>query len=230
MLRGQEVSALPLIYVFNGSKHVTDDEAQAACAAIQRQLTEHFAPAWGMSAIMHFSPLGETVPDGVWRFHLSDQIDAPGALGYHTDDGTPSAIIDVDLCMSDGVDWSACLSHEVLEAVADPECTRCFDLGNGTALALEVCDAVEDSQHLDGSKYQIDGVTLENFNLPSYFCGGSGPWDFLGVLTAPARQRTPSGYDVSASLGQWTQTTGEKTRSAKRRARAGSRRAARGAA
>lgn len=219
----------PLIYVFNQSAKITDAQAQAACAAIQRQLTEHFEPIWHETALMHFATAGETLPSGAWKFVLADTIDQAGALGYHTDDGSPSAIIDIALCESDGVDWSACLSHEVLEAVADPECVRCFDLGTGTALALEVCDAVEDSAHADGSKYQIDGVTLENFNTPSYFTGGAAPWDYLGILPGPARAMTPTGYDVSAPLGAWTQTTGAKTRSAKRAVDANGRRAARGA-
>ena len=216
------------ICVYNESSKITDAQAQAACAAIQQQVTQHFAPIWRATAVIQFAAKDEPLPAGAWKFVLADTCSDADALGYHTDEGTPSAVIDVALCLSDNVAWSSCLSHEVLEAIADPECVRCFDLGNGTALSLEVCDAVEGSKHADGSEYQIDGVVLENFCTPNYFTGGPAPWDYLGILPGGARALTAGGYDVSASLGAWTQTTGQMTRPGKLSARKGSRRAQRG--
>ncbi len=220
---------MPLIYVYNESKIVSDADAQAACAAIQRQLTEHFEPIWKATAIVHFAANDEVLQPGAWKFALVDQLDVNGALGYHTDEGTPSALIDVALCLREGVAWSGCLSHEVLEAAADPECVRCFDVGS-KVYSLEVCDACEDSKKLDGTDYQIDGVTVEDFVTPDWFIpGSSGPWDFLGVLPGPLT-RTANGYDSTASIGSWVQHSGEKTRASKCIARKGSRRAQRGAA
>jgi hypothetical protein len=217
----------PTICLYNESADVTDEDAQKACAAIQRQLTEQFEPIWKETAIMHFAAKGETPVADAWIFKLVDKIDVDGALGYHTDQGLPTAFIDVPLCKSDGVSWSSCLSHEVLEAVADPECIRLFAVNNA-AYALEVCDPVEASKNADGTDYAIDGVVLENFILPAWFMPGSpGPYDFLGVLSA-ALARTDGGYDESATLGEMSQQSGAKTRSAKLTARAGSRRAHRG--
>lgn len=216
----------PVIYVFNESKIVIDADAQSACAAIQRQLAEHFEPIWKCTAVVHFAAKDEVLQLGAWKFRLADTIDVDSALGYHTDDGTPSAIIDVALCIREGVAWTGCLSHEILEAAADPECVRCFDVG-GKVYSLEVSDAVEDSKRLDGTEYQIDGVTVENFITPDWFIPGSaGPWDFLGVLPGPLT-RTANGYDSTASIGTWTQHSGEKTRASKCIARKWSRRARR---
>lgn len=218
---------LPAIAVYNDSAHVSDADAQAACAAIQRQLVEHFAPLWNVSAVMHFAVKDEAPPAGAWIFRLVDAIDVAGALGYHSNAPLPYALVDVVACMDDGIPWSSCLSHEVLEAVADPDCSWCADVG-GKVYALEVCDATEASTKLDGMPYEVDGVVVENFVTPGWFVPGSaGPWDFLGVLPGPLT-RTAGGYDSTATIGRWVQHSGLKTRSAKLRAKAGSRRGKRG--
>ena len=88
---------------------------------------------------MHFAAKDEVCPDDAFQFVVGDSIQGvDGALGFHTRNGKKvSAIIDVQLCKQDNIPWSSCLSHEVLEAAADPECARCFDMGNGVAYALE---------------------------------------------------------------------------------------------
>lgn len=203
----------PSIFVYNESKLVTDDEMRRACAAIQRQLVEHFEPHWKYSAILHAAKADEDEGDA-WPFKLVDSIDAENCFGYHTADKKPSALIDVALCLQEKITWSSCLSHEVLEAVADPECVRCFDIG-GKVESLEVSDAVEGSKRRDGSDYEIDGVVLENFVLPAWFILGSdGPWDYLELLSGPLT-RLDGGYDSTAVIGPWKQHSGEKTRASK---------------
>ena len=44
---------------------------------------------------------------------------------------------------------------------------------------VEVCDPVEDQT------YQLDGVQVSDFALPSYFGAGPGPWDEADRLTGP---------------------------------------------
>lgn len=217
----------PTICVFNESALVTDDEAQKACAAIQRQLTEHFEPLWNCTAVMHFAENGEALPAGAWTFKLVDTIDEAGALGYHALGPLPYALVDVALCKEDNSSWSSCLSHEVLEAVADPDCIWCAEAGS-KVYSLEVCDATEASAKMDGTPYEIDGVVLENFITPNWFVPAStGPWDYLGILPGPLT-RTWAGYDQTASLGRWTQHNGNSTRAGKRSIGPSSRRAKRG--
>ncbi len=158
---------------------------------------------------MHFAKSSEDEGDA-WPFKLVDTLDID-AFGYHTVDKKPSALINIAMSLKENEPWSRVLSHEVLEGVADPECVRCFDIG-GKVISLEVSDAVEGSSWPDGKPYEIDGVVLENFVLPSWFIPGSdGPWDYLGVLSGPLT-RTAAGYDSTAPIGTWLQRSGDKTR------------------
>lgn len=204
------------LVIVNQSALVADDEGQRVVAAVQRQVTEHFAAAWGTAAVLHYVPKGQTPPDG-WRIVLSDSIDVGGALGYHEDKGDPWGIVDVKLCGDDNVPWSRCLSHEVLETLGDPLATICVDALDGRVFALEVCDAVENFQ------YEIDGVVVSDFVFPAYFHGGStGPWDFLSVLTAPLTL-APGGYSQVGQISNWGSINAEGVRPSRAQPRPGSR-------
>jgi hypothetical protein len=84
--------------------------------------------------------------------------------------GDPYAIVDTGALPY--VDWSHALSHEILEMLADPT-----DEIHATPYVLrEVCDPVE------GLSYQLVGVAVSDFVFPSYFAGGSGPYDEMHQL------------------------------------------------
>jgi len=46
------------VSIINESKLVRAAEVQAATAALQRQVSEHFAPAWGVDATVSFVAAG----------------------------------------------------------------------------------------------------------------------------------------------------------------------------
>lgn len=204
---------LPVVALVRQSSAVTADEVHAVAMALQRQVAEHFAPAWrGCDAIVVAAEPG-AVPSGAWPILLVDRESTDGALGEHHDDGTPSGTVGILTCKDDGVPWSSCASHEVLELLADPYADACR--GDGPAfVALEVCDPVE------GQPYAIDGVPVERFVLPSWWvAGSSGPWDFTPpggapLLSAPL-SRTAQGYIIRWDGTRWTQDVGAEMRPSK---------------
>ena len=194
---------MPTIRLINHSALVTDDEFHAAAKAQQIQVTRDFAPLWGKAAKISTRKRHRA---GDWDFVLADSIDEAGALGYHTVRGvTPAAIIDVKLCQDDGVSWTSCLSHEVLEALADPFCNLTWPYPGGKSVAYEVGDPVE----RDG--YFINGVQMSNFVTPAWFKGGDGPYDFLKVLSAPLTLSKGGYISVHDSSG-WHQIFADTTR------------------
>jgi len=198
---------MTIIRIINHSSLVSDAEVKAAAAAQQIQITRDFAPLWGKSAQILVGKLRRHITE--WAFVLADSIDAAGALGYHTVHGAvPAAIIDVKLCQQDGVSWTSCLSHEVLEALADPFCNLTWPYPGGKTVAWEVGDPVE----RDG--YFINGIQMSNFVTPAWFQGGPGPYDFLKVLSAPLTLSKGGYISVHDSSG-WHQIFADTTRIAR---------------
>lgn len=187
------------ILVVNKSALVTPADILPTIAALNRQIAGDFAPVWGVSGTLYYG----TASPGAWQFTLADAIDDAAALGYHVDDnGVVSAIIDVAACRDCGDDWRQCLSHEVLEALADPQCER---MAPDNVTIVEVCDPVE------GDSYQVDGVPVSNFATPSYFGFDQGSrYDHLGYLTGRCPDLRPGGYIEQLVNGAWQEQLGER--------------------
>jgi hypothetical protein len=185
------------IVFINQSASVSAGDLSAIVAALQIQINRDFAPVWGTIATLHIA----TGPEGAWMFYLQDEIDQPNALGYHTDEnGLPIARIDIAGSIAAGQDWRTPISHEVLEALADPQCMRMAP--NGVDI-IEVCDPVEETI------YTINGLVVSNFVLPAYFGLNAGAkYDFNGQLTAPAPTLLSGGYIMQLVNNQWTDTKG----------------------
>lgn len=171
------------IVIVNQSALLTPTDITPVVAALNKQIAGDFAPAWGTPGTVYFG----TGPAGAWQFFLRDTIDEQNDLGYHVDDnGVVSAIIDILACRNSNTDWRGCVSHEVLEALADPTTMRMAP--NGVDI-VEVCDPCE----LD--TYQIDGVTVSNFVTPAYFGFNTDTrYDHLGWVTGAAPTLRPGGY------------------------------------
>jgi hypothetical protein len=106
------------------------------------------------------------------------------------------------------------VSHEVMEALVDPDCTR-FVNGH----IAEVADPVVGHFYWDRT-YR---VYMADFVFPSYFRGGSFPYDYTHVLKHAAGTSAATGtypqvefdrlalghrtYRPSASAGTWISTT-----------------------
>ena len=178
----------PLICVRNDSTVVPDEKVIRMLPAIQRQVTEHFEPAWGIGARVRFHE--GTPPDRAYVITIKDEDEEDDSfIGYHIrDKGYPEAFIfaKAGLSMSDTI--SDTLSHEVLEMLVDPA-VNLYAYRPGDARRpergyfYEVCDAVQ--RH----HYHIDRVKVCNFVYPEWFehnwKPGSRQFDHLKLLERP---------------------------------------------
>ena len=183
---------------------------------MQRQVSEHFAPAWGIDATLSFVAPGATPLAGSWWLVILDDSDQAGALGYHdlTDEAMPLGKVFVRTAQAAGVKWTVTASHELLELLADPaiNLTVCANENNDLVLyAYEICDPCQ----ADEFGYAIDGVTVSDFVFPSWFetfhRSGVVPLDYCGKITAPFTI-LPGGYanvlDTGHPAGAWTEKKG----------------------
>jgi hypothetical protein len=186
---------------------LTDALVESYVAAQQIQITRDFAPIWGVDAQCVFVPPGGVVPAGAWQLRFMDHSDQAGDLGYHDDTGSPIAYVFVADDIADGCLWTVTASHETLEMLGDPLCTKTAIDGN-IELAFENCDAVED----DALGYWVEGADgrkhlLSDFVTQSWFASdGVGPYSFRGHPTAPF-QLCVGGYIGFRTLpdGAWSQ-------------------------
>jgi hypothetical protein len=207
------------IAVINESTVVTDANARACAAVLQKQVTNDFAPAWDIDgAALSFFPNGSQVPAGVWQLVILDDSDQADALGYHelTADGLPIGKIFAKSDLDAGTNWTVTASHELLEMLGDPNINKVAEVDNAdgtiTMYAWEACDAVE----ADNLGYLIDGISVSDFVLQSWFVPaatttGAGPYSFRNNVSAPLALAT-GGYigvlNVAAGAG-WTQITAD---------------------
>jgi hypothetical protein len=203
-----------VISVVNHSNgQVTDEALQRAISAINRQIAEHFAPYWSMSATLRLEGRSAEQPDKVQPpdlrgdaiIYLWNETDVEDAIGYHFQNaqGIPYGFVFTEIAQSIGEPWSVTLSHEALELLADPE-TNLLVMGphptdnRDVFYWYEMCDAVQDEI------YEIDGVAVSNFVLPLYFTGTrdvdevGARNDFLGRMHGGQTLRSfginPGGY------------------------------------
>jgi hypothetical protein len=167
--------------------------------ALQKQVTRDFGPLWGIQATVTAFNTLEDVPVDYWPVIVEDNIDQPGAAGFHTDDnGQPMALVQFDDT------WSLTVSHETLEMLADPSGNRVVagappaqlaeaqakkkepkDLGvQRVNYLVEVCDPCEDGQFA----YTSNGVQVSDFITPHYYDPSEttgAQYSFQGNIKAP---------------------------------------------
>jgi hypothetical protein len=186
------MSALPHhVALVSETSTVSFADISSVAAALQKQAARDFSPLWKVSATVSAFATLEAVPVDYWPVIVKDDIDQPGAAGYHTDNnGQPFSLVQAD------DQWQLTVSHETLEMLADP-------FGNRTvagapppqapaplsALArvlylVEVCDPCEDTQFA----YGVNGEQLSDFITPHYYDphGATGTqYSFRGNVKAP---------------------------------------------
>lgn len=179
------------------SASLTPDVLTKMANAITVQLNRDFAPHWGGSYLVRAGSSPSDVLDKEVVFMILDALpNAPGAIAYHDVNGSavPVAFLGLSTCNTLG-DVSCAISHECLETGTDPGCNLWADDGAGSEFAYEGCDAVE------SSTYQIDGITVSDFVLPTFFVrNGVGPYSFLNVAPAPF-QTAGGGYQIKRNAG-----------------------------
>ena len=188
-----------LSIVIDNRSSVPMTELSAAVQAIQAQIDQDVAPAWGLRADLFLaSTYSSAVPRVIVASGLSTD---PGALGFHLDDaGVPEAQVFPDEDAKDGALFSVTLSHEILEILGDPLCSTLVSMADSpNRLLQELCDPVE----ADADGYEINGVRVSNFVLPAYFRGDAGPWDRRGLLSGPYPKLRPGGYQEYFDGENW---------------------------
>jgi len=201
------------IAVINQSSVVPPADLQKTVSALQVQVTRHFAPAWSLDA--YFLISARPLP-GCSTLYVLDNADQAGVLGYHdvTPGDNPVGYCFAKTTIESGDNWSATLSHEALEMLADPWITQTAIgtwQGKPALFAYEVCDPVENDE------YAVSGVAMSNFVTPAWFYDGPPPhgarMDYLAKLSLPMTL-SKSGYVAyQTSLGgQWQQAFGEQGR------------------
>lgn len=154
------------IGVVNRSKLPTS-KIKEAVRAINKQLKNHFGPAWDIDAKCI---VGNNAVDAL--MYIDDKSPQDDALGYHDYDakkGIPDGYVFLDLVQDLGESWTVTLSHEILEITLNRFC-RFYVFGvnpknrrRQAIIWLEACDPVQDQT------YEIDGVAVSDFVYPWYF-------------------------------------------------------------
>lgn len=201
------------VAVMNASTVLTDNAVNAVIPALQTQVRDHFAPAWGIDADLTFVPTGSQPMEGAWWLVILDNSDQAGALGYHdvTSEGLPLGKVFAATSLQNGLEWTVTASHELLEMLADPEIDLTVFVQSsarrGMLYAYEVCDACE----ADEFGYKINDVQVSDFVYPAWFESfrqpGSTQFDYREQLHRPF-ELLSGGYigafNVTAGSG-WTQ-------------------------
>jgi hypothetical protein len=199
------------------SQSISDREVQDALRAINRQIQEDYFPYWSLAAELRLEGRAGAQPDkqevselrGDAVIYLWDEVDVPGALGYHdrNNAGIPYGFVFTQLSAELGENWTVTLSHEALELLGDPF-VNLLVVGphpsqpdQDVLFWYEMCDAVQ------AQTYKIDGVDVSNFLLPLYFTieqDAEGRNDFLGSKTLES-----FGIDTGGYVGFFNPATGE---------------------
>jgi hypothetical protein len=229
------------ISVVNRSRTLADADVLRALRAINRQLAEDVEPHWKFGARLRLDGVAEPAkgrlapaarPRGDAVITIADRATAAGsgAEGYHDKGRGDVAVgfVFLDVCRAAGDAWTAALSHEAIELMADPlnnllvQGPHPRDRRRQVFHAFELCDAVQ------AEGYEVDGVAVSNFVLPGWFATPAVPGlrnDFLGrpqrgTVLAPFGM-APGGsltfFDPALRRAKWTTATAPDDAAAERR-------------
>lgn len=183
------------IAVVNSSKSLASADAAFMVAACAAQLAE-FAKAWNIDPVAAalYANVDSLPVDDTWPCEILDSLDEKGALGYHSAIGNRPVL----RILAQGADTSITLSHEFLETLGDPTCDRWVARGDGSEIAVEVCDPVEGDHYEQSATIggETRAVRVSNYVLPPYFDRSlAGPTDRMATGVVPFGLR-PGGYYV----------------------------------
>lgn len=163
---------------------LTDEQLTPVLDALQRQVTEQFAPIWRVNAQLvqvckkplpnakNTSAVMQVAapPARSWWLVVANTSDFAGAEGYHdvTPEGLPLAKAFIKSDVDAGRPWSVTLSHELLEMLADPDISTCIEYQGSKKrvfFSLEICDPCQD----DKFAYFIGQILVSDFVLPGFY-------------------------------------------------------------
>ena len=172
--------------------------------ALSTQICAHVVPSqpggWGISPMGVYAANGKTLESpSDWVLGLFSTADQPGTLGYHDKTSSGQPVLKVFPSLDPKTPWSVTASHEVIEALVDPECCLAAQGQDGAFWSLEVCDPVENDQYSIGSS-DASEVFVSNFCLPGWFTGIGPKFDYLGLCRSALEVRQ-GGYAQRFSPG-----------------------------
>jgi hypothetical protein len=162
---------------------ITPEELAQVTAALQRQVTEHFAPIWKLPAVVNHFPTLESVAYDYFPIIVKTDIGDDAAGVHRDDDGQPMALVRYS-----PAGWSAAVSHELLEMLADPSLNYLVpgpsprDDQGQVEFLVEVCDPCQ------AFTYPIGDVQVSDFCTRSYFAidGVKGrPYSYADNISEP---------------------------------------------
>lgn len=190
---------------------ISSDELTDVAGALGEQVAQDLEPIWHVRA----NVIATSKPGPFqWAVKIREQLDEPGALGYHTDSHhVPVSYVE----LTDG--WTVTVSHETLEMLVDPWGSRVHsarvpqginyrDVGlkhesSYVHWLIEACDPCE------RTVYKVQGIELSDFLLPAYYrstpAAPGNRYSFTGSLSQP-REVDDGGYvSFARSDGTWFQ-------------------------
>ena len=208
-----------IIAVLNQTSCVASEQAHLMTLAVQRQIAEHVAPAWGRLSVpvVYYSDPSTVPTDAstpIWPVVLRDQPDQDGVLGWHSESGLPFGFVFAKPVLDSGgvVLWderlsqsvAAVLSHEVIETLIDAYVNVWVDgpiCDVGVSYAMEACDPVESDRYTVCAVENDPAgqpVTVSNFVYPAWFdTSALNPkLDHMGTCQKPFTL-APGGYLVA---------------------------------
>ena len=133
-----------------------------------------------------------------WVFTINNKSDVDGAIGYYTEvNGQIQAFVSVQTAREVGMSWTIVFTHELAEALVDPEAaatenTACDTEFNGISVDYVNCTfyAKENADPVQGKAYllTVGGVTrkVSDFVYRSWFeVDSKGPYDAARALASP---------------------------------------------
>jgi hypothetical protein len=190
---------------------ISDAEIQKMLPAFETQWNRDLRPAWALEE-SKFVLVGKAdqVPAGAWWLVWLNDTDQADALAYHdlTDEGLPLSKVFVRTIQGDNASLSVAATHELCEMAIDPTLNLAAQDQAGTFWAYEIADPVENDQYA----YEIDGVMVTNFVLPSWFGfkSAKAPFDFKHHCT-DAFQILTGGFAQKFTQDGWIQITKKAT-------------------
>jgi hypothetical protein len=186
--RGMPTAHVQLVHACSAAV-VAWRDAQRVARALQRQVREHFGPAYGVDATVEAVPRGRQ-DAAAWQVALVDDAVDADADGWHelTARGLPLGKVYAKAVLAECGGWSTTASHEVLELLADPDMSLAvlvYGARGSRLFAYEVCDPVQDDRYA----YSIGGVRVSDFVYPAWFesfrARRSARFDHAGACDRP---------------------------------------------
>jgi hypothetical protein len=203
------------IAVINESKHISDSQIKEMLPIFEKQWNRDLAPAWSVEpAELMLTKRGQAMPDRAWWLVWLDDADQADALAVHdlSDQGQPISKVFVEATLAEKASLSVAATHELCEMAVDPTINLAAQDRRGTFWAYEVADPVEADEY----GYEIDGLRVTDFILPSWFGfeHAARPFDFRGHCT-DTFQLLPGGYAQEFTSSGWQQLTTRQASKAK---------------